>query len=371
MTEGDGMTEASKASSSSTGTHARGAPSGSPATRSAISQTVRLLRNVAQRVLGHRLAGLLGAIVVTMVIFQSLNSYFLTATNMLGLLRSMSSLAIVACGVTLVLVAGELDLSVGSIYGLGAMVPATLWLDGWSLPAALAAGIAAGALAGTVNAFVTTMLNVPSFIATLGMLSLAQGITFLISNSQSVTASRSLPGYNFFTNLSNMQLPFEIPAQVLWLVLVSLVLAFLLRHTVFGFRLSAIGGNTPAAVRAALPVRAYKFWVFALSGVLATLAGVLDFSLIGSTTPTSGTSLTFPVFAAVIIGGASLLGGRGSISGTLAGAFFLTLLSNGLSLLGVGAYAQLLFTGIVTIGAVALDRWTNTRNTNREAALQF
>jgi ribose/xylose/arabinose/galactoside ABC-type transport system permease subunit len=317
------------------------------------------------------LAGLLGAIVVTMVIFQSLNSYFLTANNMLGLLRSMSSLAIVACGVTLVLVAGELDLSVGSIYGLGAMVPATLWVGGWSLPAALAVGIAVGALAGVVNAFVTTMLNVPSFIATLGMLSLAQGITFLISNSQSVTASRSRPGYGFFTNLSNMKLPFDIPAQVLWLVVVSLILGFLLRHTLFGFRLSAIGGNTPAAVRAAQPVRSYKLWVFALSGVLATLAGILDFSLIGSTTPTSGTSLTFPVCAAVIIGGASLLGGRGSISGTLAGAFFLTLLSNGLSLLGVGAYAQLLFTGIVTIGAVALDRWTNTRNANREAALQF
>lgn len=368
MTEGDGMTETTNASSSNSTTRAS---EEEPAIPAAAHPLNSFLRHAGRRVVGHRLAGLLGAIIITMIIFQSLNSYFLTADNMFGLLRSMSSLAIVACGVTLVLVAGELDLSVGSIYGLGAMVPATLWIDGWSLPAALAAGLVVGALAGVTNAFVTTILNVPSFIATLGMLSLAQGLTFLISNSQSATASRSLPGYSFFSNVSNMKLPFDIPAQVLWLVVVAVIVGFLLRHTIFGFRLSAIGGNTPAAIRAALPVKKYKFWVFAISGVLATLAGILDFSLIGSTTPTSGSSLTFPVFAAVIIGGASLFGGRGSISGTLAGAFFLTLLSNGLSLLGVGAYAQLLFTGLVTIGAVALDRWTNTRNANREAALQF
>lgn len=362
------MTETTSASQPNGATRAPASPLPS---EPAASPNGSLLRRATHRALSHRLAGLLGAIIITMIIFQSLNSYFLTADNLLGLLRSMSSLAIVACGVTLVLVAGELDLSVGSIYGLGAMVPATLWVHGWSLPAALVVGIAVGALAGVTNAFVTTILNVPSFIATLGMLSLAQGITFLISNSQSVTAANSLSGYTFFSNLSNMKLPFDIPAQVLWLVVVSIIIGFLLQYTIFGFRLSAIGGNTPAAIRGALPVRKYKFWVFALSGVLATLAGILDFSLIGSTTPTSGSSLTFPVFAAVIIGGASLFGGRGSVSGTLAGAFFLTLLSNGLSLLGVGAYAQLLFTGLVTIGAVALDRWTNTRSLNQEAALQF
>lgn len=314
-----------------------------------------------QRLLRQRLTGLIGAILITMVFFQSQNSYFLTVDNMLALTRAMSSLAIIAFAQTLVIVSGELDLSVGSIYGLAAMVTAVVWEGGTSLVTALLLGLGAGVLAGIINAFVTIFLQVPSFIATLGMLSLASGIGFLISNSQSVNAGRDQPGFGFFNALSNRELPLDVPPQVLWLLAFAVVFHFLLRSTLFGFRLSAIGGNGEAAARAGLPVRRYKFCVFALSGLCAAVAGLLDFSLIGATTPNSGAALTFPVFAAVIIGGASLLGGRGSIMGTIAGAFLLTMLSNGLSLLGVGTYAQLILTGLVTIGAVALDRWTAGR----------
>jgi ribose/xylose/arabinose/galactoside ABC-type transport system permease subunit len=141
----------------------------------------------------------------------------------------------------------------------------------------------------------------------------------------------------------------------------------LLHRTLFGFRIAAIGGNPSAAAVVKLPVKRYKFWVFAIAGLCAALAGILDFSFIGSTTPTAGASLTFPVFAAVIIGGASLNGGRGTILGTVIGAFFLSLMSNGLSLLGVGTFAQLIFVGIVTIGAVAVDRWTSARASERSS----
>jgi ribose/xylose/arabinose/galactoside ABC-type transport system permease subunit len=123
----------------------------------------------------------------------------------------------------------------------------------------------------------------------------------------------------------------------------------------FGFRLKAIGGNLDAAKLLKLPVSKYKICAFGISGLLASLAGVLDFSYIGTTNPTSGSTLTFPVFAAVIIGGASLSGGKGRVVGTLVAAGLLAVLSNGMSLLNVGAFGQLIFTGVVTIGAVALD----------------
>ena len=178
---------------------------------------------------------------------------------------------------------------------------------------------------------------------------------------RSLTYNTPLPSpeeLKFFHVLGGSQLPFGIPIQVGWLG-AMLVFFWILRHrTLFGFRLVAIGGNPTAAQIGRLPIRRYKFVVFILSAVMAALAGILDFSYVGSVGPNSGGSLVFPVIAAVVIGGASLNGGWGTIPGTLLGAALLAVLANGLALLGVGAFAQLLFVGFVTIGAVTLDRVT-------------
>jgi ribose/xylose/arabinose/galactoside ABC-type transport system permease subunit len=325
------------------------------------------LRAIARRLLLRRQAGLIAAILVTMVVFTVANGFFLSPGNLLLLLRSMSTFAIVAFGETLVLVSGEIDLSVGGSYGLGAMVMGLTWIGGLPLALALALGLGSGLIVGVFNGFITTVVRVPSFITTLGSLSLIQGVTFLISNSQSINPGASLPGFGVFNALGASTLPFDIPVQILWLIGAAVVMGVLLHRTLFGFRIAAIGGNPGAARVVKLPVKRYKFWVFAIAGGLAALAGILDFSFIGSTTPTAGASLTFPVFAAVIIGGASLNGGRGTILGTVIGAFFLSLMSNGLSLLGVGTFAQLIFVGVVTIGAVAVDRWTTTRASERSS----
>jgi ribose/xylose/arabinose/galactoside ABC-type transport system permease subunit len=324
-------------------------------------------RAIAANLLLRRQTGLVAAILVTMAVFTVANTFFLSTDNLLVLLRSMSTFAIVAFGETLVLVSGEIDLSVGASYGLGAMVMGLTWMHGLPLALAIALGLGSGLLVGLFNAFFTTIVRVPSFITTLGSLSLIQGITFLVSNSQSINPDTSLPGYNVFGALGASTLPLGIPVQVIWLVGMAIVMSLLLHRTLFGFRIAAIGGNPAAARVVNLPVRRYKFWVFAIAGGCAALAGILDFSFIGSTTPTAGSSLTFPVFAAVIIGGASLNGGRGTILGTVIGAFFLSLLSNGLSLLGVGTFAQLIFVGLVTIGAVAVDRWTSMRVSERSS----
>ena len=316
-----------------------------------------------------RIAGLLAAIVIIMIVFQVKNSAFLTTSNMLELVRAMSTLGIVALGETLVIIAGELDLSVGAVYGLCAMALGQMWIHGLSLYVALPATLALGVLLGVVNAFFTVVVRIPSFIATLGMFNLAQGLTYLISNSQSINPEFATPAVDatqlsFFHALGGSVLPFGIPTQILWLVIAAVVIGLLLHRSLFGFRLTAIGGNPEAARLAGLPVRRYKFWVFAISGLCAAWGGILDFSFINSTSPNAGiNNITFPTFAAVIIGGASLAGGRGTVIGTLAGALLLGTLANGLNLNMVDPFVQLIAVGIVTIAAVALDRWAGLLRT--------
>lgn len=310
-----------------------------------------------------RVGGLLLAIAIVMIWFSIANSSFASSDNLLGVLRAMSTLAIVALGETLVIVAGELDLSIGATYGMASTLLAVAWIQ-WGMPVYLALIVAllGGALIGLFNGALTTFVRIPSFIVTLGSLSIVQGITLKLSNAQTFNPQYSTPPVNgsqlkFFTNLSNFALPFNIPAQVLWLVVLSIIFGIVLHRTLFGFRLAAVGGNEQAAQLARLPVRNYKILVFVIAGVMAGVASILDFSFIGTTQPNAGDSLTFPVFAAVIIGGASLTGGKGTIIGTLSGALLLSVLSNGLTLLNVGSYSQLVFVGAVTIGAVALDRF--------------
>jgi ribose/xylose/arabinose/galactoside ABC-type transport system permease subunit len=311
--------------------------------------------------------GLVIAIAAIVAFFQFQNSVFLSPDNLLVLIRSMASLAIISFAQLLVIISGELDLSVGAVYGLAATTLAVFWLGGGNAPfqlpfvIALALAIGVGVVTGAINAFFTTVVRIPSFIATLGMLSIAQGSELLLSNASNFNPQYNVPpptpgDLAFFRALGATQLPFGIPIQVVWLG-AFFGLFWLIRHrTLFGFRLLAVGGNADAARVARLPVKKYKWIVFILCGVMAAVAGLLDFSYIGSVGPNSGGALTFPVFAAVVIGGASLNGGRGTVVGTLLGAILLTVLRNGLAIMGVGAFAGLIFVGVVTIGAVALDR---------------
>ena len=336
----------------------------------AVDLTGRTAWRVALRTGTFRVGGLLLAIVAVWIVFTALNGNFFTRSNILELIRAGSSLAIIAIGETLVIIAGELDLSVGAVYGLAAMVMGTLWVQGTvNVYVALAIGLGVGVALGTLNAFLVTVVTIPSFVVTLGTYTLLQGLTLYVSGTLEVNPAYATPHVNstqlsFFSRLGGQVLPLSIPIQVAWLVGIAIVFGFVLHRSLFGFRLTAIGGNIDAARIARLPVRRYKFVVFILCGLLASLAGILDFSYLGATDPSSGLPLTFPVFAAVIIGGASLSGGRGTIVGTLSGVLLLQSLTNGLNILGVGSFAQLIFVGSVTIGAVALDRLTRVRRRN-------
>jgi len=318
--------------------------------------------HTVRRLVPPRVIGLWGAIIVIGVVFAQLNGAFLSGGNLLGLLRSGSTLAIVALGALLVIIAAEIDLSVGAVYVLGPVVLSVLWIkQGLPFVAAVIGALVVSILIGMFNALMTVKARIPSFIVTLGALSLVEGLAVILSGSQLFTPAYVNPPLpaaevDAFERLGGSALA-GIPIQLIWAIGLAIVMFLILHFSVFGFRLTALGGNEQAARFARLPVTRYKFIVFGVSSLLAGLAGIIDFSFLQSSQPTSaGASLTFPVFAAVIIGGASLSGGTGTVLGTISGAILLTEIGNGMSLLGVGAGPQLIFTGAITIAAVGLDQ---------------
>jgi len=317
-----------------------------------------------------RVGGVFITVIVVMVVFSVLSGgKFLIPGNLLGMLRYASTVAILGMGLLLVIVVGEIDLSFGALYGLCANTMAVTWLLwGWPVWLALIVTFGVAVFWGLFNAFFTTVVKIPSFIATLGSATLIFGFTLLITNTKTFNYLYPEPGMKvssgdvgLFRGLANQALPEKFPMQAVWMIGIAFVFWFLLSRSLFGFRLKAIGGNPEAARLARLPVRKYKITAFVICSTMAFLAAMLDFSFIGSTQPSGGQSLLFPTFAAVIIGGASLSGGRGSVAGTLAGALLLAVLANGLALLSAGPFAQQVLLGTVTIGAVVLDQFTQRR----------
>jgi ribose/xylose/arabinose/galactoside ABC-type transport system permease subunit len=321
-----------------------------------------------------RVGGLVGAIVVVMAIFTyRSDGTMVDRANLLGITRALSTVAIMGLGLLVVVIAGEIDLSFANLYGLSTNIVAVLWVT-HSVSVYLAIPIAFGVaiFVGCFNAFFTAVVGIPSFIATLGSSTLIFGITLYIGKTNSFSPAYPANGkakpageLSFFHDLAQTHLPGKVPMQTLWTLVLLVVFGFLLGRTIFGFRLKAIGGNRAAATLARLPSTKYVFMVFVISAVMACLAGILDFSFVGSAGPNDGQSNLFPVFAAVIIGGASLSGGRGTVIGTLFGALLLATLNNGLALEGAGPFAQQTLLGTVTILAVVLDRFTSSRGAAR------
>jgi ribose/xylose/arabinose/galactoside ABC-type transport system permease subunit len=328
-------------------------------------------RATADRLGLRRVRGLLAAIVLVYLLIMLIAppDTFASYRNMTGLLRSMSTMSLIALGTSLVIIAGEIDLSFGYMYGLASMILAVTWLSlGWPLPLALMAAFGAAVVLGSFNAFLTTIVGIPSFIATLGSGTLAFGTTLFVSGSRTFSLSAgsehvSAEGIAAFRAVSTFPLPFNIPMQGLWLILFAIVFVYMLDLSLFGFRLRAVGGNTKAASIAGLPVRRYKWFAFLASSLMASVAALLDFAFVGIAQPDAGQTLMFPVFAAVIIGGASLVGGKGSTVGTLAGALLLGILSNAFAILALGAHVQQLFLGGVTIVAVVIDKLAGRKGT--------
>lgn len=297
-------------------------------------------------------AGTLIGLLIIVVTFSFLSPVFWTLPNLLNILQQSSINAIIALGMTLVIISGGIDLSVGPTAALSAVLGATLMVAGVPVPLAVMATLGVGALCGVFSGTLVAYAGLQPFIVTLGGLSLFRALALIFTNGNPVFG---IPME--FRNLVNSTV-FGVPTPIIVVVVIALFLWVVMNKTPLGEYILAVGGNEEAARVAGVPVKRTKVTVFVISGVLASLAALILIARLGAAEPTIGNLWELDAIAAAAIGGASLMGGKGSIVGTLIGAVILGALRNGLTLLNIQAFYQLLATGLIIIIAMLIDRAT-------------
>jgi ribose transport system permease protein len=291
---------------------------------------------------------LIGLLVVASV-FTILSPYFLSVSNLLNIAEQTSINAIIAVGMTFVIIAAGIDLSVGSIVALSGVVLADMLHGGQPAPIAILIGLCVGALCGLANGLLISYGRLPAFIATLGMMSVARGTALFY------TEGRPISGFSTeFRFLATGEIA-SIPAPVLIMVIIYVIAHFVLHRTKLGRYAYAIGGNEEAAMLSGINTKLIKTIIYALCGFLSALAAVILTARLNSAQPIAGMMYELDAIAAVVIGGTSLMGGEGKISGTLIGAFIMGILRNGLNLLGLSSFTQQIVIGSVIILAVLID----------------
>jgi erythritol transport system permease protein len=319
------------------------------------------------------------ALILIIVVFSLLSPNYLTVENVLIMASHVAIYALLALGMLVVILNGGIDLSVGSTLGFSAVVAGYL-LQGVpisilgitlypSVPVVVLLSCGVGAFVGLVNGVLVSRFNVAPFVATLGMLYVVRGIALLMTNGLTIN---DLAGEEPIGNTGFDWLGFNrilnVPIGVLIMAAVAIVLGVALSRSRFGRWLYASGGNERAAELSGVPVRRVKVQVYVISGVCASLAGIILASTLTSASPTAGDTYELTAIAAVVIGGAALTGGRGTVRGTLLGAFVIGFLSDGLVIVGVSAYWQTVFMGAVIVVAVLLNTLQYGRRRRAPAA---
>jgi putative xylitol transport system permease protein len=302
--------------------------------------------------------GIVVAFVVLCTLLSFANEYFLTWGNWANVLRQTSINGILAIGMTYVILSGGIDLSVGSMLALCGMVAGSLVTGNGAQPpmVAILAGIATGIVLGAVNGLLVARLSVPPFVATLGMLSVARGLTFIYSDGMPIP--NLSPGFRFIGQGDLL----GVPMPIVLLLVVFTVFYFILAYTTYGRYVYAVGGSEKSAKTSGISTRAITFSVYVICGGLAGLAGMILAARTTSALPQAGISYELDAIAAVVIGGTSLsTGGVGSLVGTLFGALIIGVINNGLDLMGVSSYYQQVIKGLIIVAAVLLDGFTRRR----------
>jgi ribose transport system permease protein len=295
-----------------------------------------------------------GGIVVLLVLFGALtlgSDQFLTGDNLANLARQVAIFGIIAVGQLLVILTAGIDLSVGSVLGLAGCVTAELLYHGVPIPIAILGGLALAVVAGLINGGLVAYAGLPPFIVTLGMLGIARGVVLVFTNANTI---QPLP--NAFSNIANGTI-IGVP-NLLWLfVIVAVLAAFILRRTVFGRYIYAIGSNPESARLAGVPVKRVLVAVYAIAGLLAGIGGVLFTSRLNAGIPTAGTGYELNAIAACVIGGASLFGAKGGAFGAAAGALIVATLNNGGNLLAINSFYLQIIIGLLILVAVFFDQF--------------
>jgi len=312
--------------------------------------------SLPRRLATMREAALVAMIAILVVTMSFASPYFLSVANFQAIVAGMVPTAIIVVGMTILLVSGSFDLSVGSVMALASTVVALLLLAGVPMPVAILAACVLGLAVGALNGLIVTGLGVNPLIATLGTMSMARGAALVFTEGFSLS---SLPeGFAVFGKAQLLGLPL-----MAWIMLAIVILGDIgLRRTRFLRQVYFIGGNERAAALSGIPVARVRVACFMLSGLLAAFAGILLASRLMSGTPTAGNALELQVLAAAVIGGASLRGGEGTVLGAFLGVVFVALLSNAMTMLAVSIYWQMIVTGLVLILAVAVDMLARRTN---------
>jgi ribose transport system permease protein len=300
-----------------------------------------------------RSAGVLAGVALLFVVFSALTPSFYDPSNLLDILLQSSINAMIAVGMTLVVMARGIDLSVGSVVGLTSMITASLTPQ--NLVLGILAGMVLGVVCGLINGVLIAKLKLPDFIVTLGMLSIYRGAALIYTDGKPIYGIDPTFRAIFAGELAG------IPTPVILALGIALLAFLLVRYTALGEQVIAVGGNEEAACLAGINIDRVKICVYAISGLLASLAGLVLIGRIGAAEPIGGTGFELQAIGAAVIGGASLFGGEGNPLGSLIGALTLGAMQNGLTLLNVPSFWQLVATGVVVIVAVFVDQVTRKR----------
>jgi len=312
---------------------------------------------VTQELLGR--FGVLLMLVALVVVFSVLSPHFLSQGNITNVLIQSSTNAIIAAGMTFVILSGNIDLSVGSVLALSSVLGATFIADGGSIVIGVGIMLLGGIIAGGINGFTVSYLGFPAFIVTLATMWLFRGLAYVFTNGQAVTG---LP--KDFRILATGEIA-GIPFIVLVMIAVYAICYFLLSRTTFGRQVYAVGDNKEAARLSGVNVKRVVAAVFVICGLLAALGGVVLSSRLFSGQPIAGITFELSAIAAVVIGGTSLSGGKGGILGTLVGAIFIATLINGLVILNVSSFWQQVIMGLVVLAAVGIDQYRKRLSAGR------
>jgi ribose transport system permease protein len=311
----------------------------------------------------NRIGPFLGLVLVVLLFSILLKSpeRYLSPFNLRIVLAQTVIVAIGAIGMTLIIISGGIDLSVGSMIALAGVITALAINSGFSPVTAVAAGVMVGAAVGVVNGLIITRLRVVPFIATLGMLGIARGAAKWVAGEQTVNVPETWIN-ELLVTFPNP--PWLLVAPGVWItVILAILAAVVLRNTVFGRRVFALGSNESAARACGIPTDRLKVWIYGLAGLLFGLTGVMQMSRLRQGDPTVAAGSELDIIAAVVIGGGSLSGGEGSILGSMIGALIMAFLRNGCQQIGWANYIQEIIIGVIIVVAVALDRWRSSRLT--------